>query len=275
MPKKRVFRQFLYLDADLLRTFLDQLPQGTTRAVRTERQSQRGSSLGGGAELGPVGLRAGRDKGLTETTEYEVRSSSFADFQAFRQALDSPAPMERLEAMNEEAWGQLQVGEILELAAVLRQPQISIVIQAGGRVRSILEMAQAFDPAIDPATVEMLTKLEALNGVVSTSTLPVIMSIVGSRRFQFTTELIDGALQVPVTELAGEATVLGTLQKKIPKGQSATTVDLGQTLPQVLENRETRRRSKQAAPSNSDFPREMELEIPYPVAVMKTLAIYR
>jgi hypothetical protein len=77
----------------------------------------------------------------------------------------------------------------------------------------------------------------------------------------------------------GEATVVGKIQRKVRKGQTVTTVDFLRNLQPALQNPKDRRSSSgKRVPldrTSHDFPRQYELEIPYPVAVLTPLAIYR
>jgi hypothetical protein len=103
------------------------------------------------------------------------------------------------------------------------------------------------------------------------------VSVADVPRYRFVASLLAPAMRIEVGAFTGEATVIGKIQRKVRKGQTAVTVDLMRNLQPALPNRKARRGKQhgQPTPEQGNFPREYELEIPYPVAVMTPLAIYR
>jgi len=276
--KKAILRQFLYLDPKLLRDLLEQVPGGTYRDLRGERQTQGSTNFGGSLGLGPAHATAARDKATTERTEFEVRQSEAADFSRLYDVLEGQELIQHLDAVDDEIWEQLHVHEFLEVPVQISEPKILDVLRTAELYKQFLPHAQALGLPIPDDSGQMLSQLDIVNQLFSQGQRPIIMKVAGFPRYKFTASLLPASLRADISQVVGAATVLGKIQRKIRKGQTATTVELMRNIQQM--NRATARRRGQeprlgrlGTPDN--FTRVYELEIPYPVAVMTPIAIYR
>src|SRR5690349_503923 len=140
---KLILRRFQYLDGGLVRQYLAQVPGGVEIVTRGTRESKGQTSLGAGAGYGPISAKAGRDKSSSETTEFEVERSAPADFNRLRALAADQGLIQPLNALDEQIWDQLQVGELLEARVVFALPKIHELLTATEQFKELAGLMKA------------------------------------------------------------------------------------------------------------------------------------
>ncbi len=174
-----MFRDFLYLDRPLVRTFLAQAEGGEYDEI-TQRQRTTGKG-GFGVKAGTAGVGASAEKAKESAQESELvmKQSAASEFDRFYSAIEDSLPV--LDAVeNLDQITGLRRKQFVEVDARLSVAGFQSLIDLAGAFASTAEMMEPFGvdtSSMDSEAVEGLKALAALNG--SGKPLSVIASVPG------------------------------------------------------------------------------------------------
>ena len=210
-PRLRL-RRFLYLDAGLTDNFLSQAGSDIYEEEAQTQTSEKGRKLGGGLKAGPAHAEAGGDRASKVTTERTVRRTPEGAFTRLVEVLEAEDAVQYLEALDDEIWNDLRRGEAIEAECNIAVPlliQIGLLLQS----QPIPQIAEAFGTTLDAETETVMGQLATLIGMLKV--LPVICELTGSPKYKFVVPLNPEGLTATLDDLNGEATVFGTIEKKL------------------------------------------------------------
>lgn len=274
---KLILRRFQYLDGTLVRQYLAQVPGGVEIQTKGTRETKGQTSVGGVLGYGPVSAKAGKDKGSTETTQFEIERSAPADFNTLHSLAAEQGLIQSLDAIDDGIWNQLEVGELIEARVVLALPKIHELLAAADTYKELVGVMRAMGQEPQPDHVRALAIFDVIAPVLKNENPTLIGSLAGSPRFRLAIPLIPSNLLVDVASTRGEATVLAAVERKTTRGGFLTIADMVQNVQAFLPNRATRRRKQAAStsPEQDQFLDEQELRIAHPAALVTPVAIYR
>jgi hypothetical protein len=260
-------RDYIYLDDDLVERLLSQAEHGVhDEEQRTDTEKvdkRRGAALRGG----PASAQLGRSTGKEISSSKTVRQTPDSACSRLIELLEDEGSLQFLDAFDDEIWNQLGRGEALEVEGSL---EVSGLVQPGGiaeAIGPILEIVEPSGDDFDPKSMEAMKAMAALMGTMKA--VPVIAHASGAPDYSFIVSLKSDALRVAQDQLTGEATIFGTLQRRLRPGESWSVLDVMgfAGLPRNL------RRQMQKDLSNSA---ELEgLVVEPPAALLNPIAIYR
>ena len=284
MPKQQarpVLRHFLYLDENLIRDFLGQMPGGLERETErhVERTGRRG--VGGGANLEPVGINANVGDETKRLSDVTVEHTAAGEFQRLHSLLGEDG-IEQLLALDDRIWSALQVFEILEFGAIVSLPAIARLVDVTEKFAPVAQMLSNLGKLPGSESTDWHLVASMMN-LFRTEHPSFLAAVAGAPKFRFVCKLDPKWMKVTLDEMQGEATVFGKLQRKIVKGQKLPTIDLMTDLLKMQDlggNRAERRRRERTAgatpkQAGEKFPDEYELQIGYPAAVLTPIAVFR
>jgi hypothetical protein len=217
-----------------------------------------------------VKAEAGRTKGTESSTSRTVRQTPDSACSRLIDLLEQAGSLQFLEVFDEDIWGQLRRGEALEIDATIG---LSAIAQLGG-------LAEAFEPLVavmnsagqevDAEGMEAIKAFSAISGLMKT--IPVLARPTGAPDYTFIASLKAEALRVDQGQLSGEATILGTLQRRLRPDEGWSVFDaLGLAgLPQSL-----RQQMQQGMAEGDTDPELGEMVVKPPAALLNPIAIYR
>lgn len=260
--------------------FLEQLEGGTYDAEEIRQQDSGGTSLGVGVHAGPLGADASRGRSSNTESELHLRQTGASRFSRFYELAMGDEEIQQLDGCDETIWDDLGIGEILDIGVSVSIPDIVKTMGIARRASSLMPMFSALsgftgedgEPIIDPDDVEITTSrlsvVEQAAAAMDEAGIPVISSLVGDNRFKVFVRLSRSSLQVEdIHELEGDARLVGTIMRKVPRGRP---VEVGQLLPGVPTPSRAQRRQQGGRSTESN-----SISLRYPGAVVSPIAIFR
>lgn len=270
---RRALRNFLYLDSDLLHTYLAQIEGGLYSESQDRAEGSRSAKVEGTLGSGPLNVGGSVGKGSTQASERTIVQTDASEFNRLYEAMSREAPIPYLEAIDRSFWDDLPRNELVELQAN---------IQVAGLVKTmeLMRLVQDIAPSLERMGVTMegldTRQLAAVSEVLSAggdNKLFVVAELAGSPGFKFACELKRPYVPKALEELEGEATVIGTIKRKLNAGETYTIPGLIPGM-QML----TAKQQKAAARDLAKGPAEAQVGptmIKDPGALLTTLAIHR
>ena len=267
-----MFRQFLYLDAALVREFLAQAEGGIYDEARELSVSE--SKRGGSARAGTAAFGGGleRSKSAQSETEAVVRQTAASEFNRLYDKINEAglavfdaidAPVETLPIARKD---------IIEVDARLRISGLKKMLDLFGSFGRLLPVMEQFGAKadVDPQMTEMAGALDSLN---DGAPLPVIGTVPGECGLKIAMDLLPAAVQA--SSIDGEATVLLKVQRILRKGDHEVVGDPFGGLMSMIPppDRDELLKSLQSPEAKSFGIGEMTIE--YPALVGTAIAIYR
>jgi hypothetical protein len=189
-----------------------------------------------------------------------------AGFTQLADLLEAEDAVQYLEALDDGIWRQLRRGEAVELECNISVPAL---VQVGLLVATtpIAEIAKAFGTEMPPESETVIQQIATIIGMLKV--LPLICEISGSPHYKIVAPINPLWMRVLLDELSGEATVFGTIEKKLKPGESwgfGDAMGLGGLSRQLRREFDKDVGSLEAL---DDF------TVHAPAAVVKPVAIYR
>jgi len=259
-------RRFLYLDGDLTSEYLAQAEGGIYEEEdqATSGSTEKGAGLG--AAVGPVSGKAGASSERQESRARKVRQTEESAFSRLAALLDDADSVQWLEAFDDEIWGQLGRGEVLEIECQLQVPKLIQFTQIESDLDAMKELMGMTDEKLDEDALQGFAVLGLINQMLDG--LPVFARALGSPNYSFIATLDRKHLRVPIDELQGEARLYCSLERKLRDDQQYSIVD---TMP-ALRN----------LPDIEDAKRELlknemlsDSAVDPPAAIVSPIAIFR
>lgn len=265
MAKGVRLRRFLYLDEGLTNNYLSQLEGGMFEEESQTTTSTRERKRGIGAGAGPVkgelsGSRSGED--VTSRTVKQLGDSAFT---RLADSLEAGDAVQWLETLDDEIWGQLRRGEVVEVEANVSLPTLFQFTALAGSGGALLELMRASGEEINEET-EQGVQMAAMLGQLLKDPVALAKPS-GSPEYTLILPMETQSLRVDPNDLQGEMTVWGTIERKLRDGEQWSLLDaMGLN---VLPN-------AQELVENLDAQEDMQGNVVRPpAAVLKPVAIYR
>lgn len=263
-------RDYMYLDEDLVERLLSQVEGGIADEETQTDVEKLDKRRGGSVQAAPLKAELGRTKGTESSTSRTVRQTPDSACSRLIELLEGAGSLQFLEVFDEDIWSQLRRGEALEIDATIG---LSAIAQLGG-------IAEAFEPLIavmssagqevDAEGMEAIKAFSALSGLMKA--IPVLARPTGAPDYTFIASLKSEALRVDQDQLNGDATILGTLQRRLRPDESWSIFDaFGLAgLPQSL------RKQMEQNMAQTDTDSELgAMVVKPPAALLNPIAIYR
>jgi hypothetical protein len=213
-----VLRDFTYLNVDLVQTFLAQLEGGITQEAQTRTTENAAKGADAGVSAGPLQVKANLKKGAGQEVSQTVSQTPSSELARLHRLLAAAGGIQELEAMDEAIWGQVEKNEVVEL---------QVVVEVAGMAKAMLFLREAeklapllkLFGAVDEAQLETVLGMNAAFGSADKDKLPLVARLVGTPRFHFFAQLDVDHLEVEPSDMEGEMTLLGKVQRKLPAGE--------------------------------------------------------
>jgi hypothetical protein len=265
-----ILRRFLYLDAELTGEFLAQLEGGRFSEEEQSRRGTSGRELSGGIGAAGVSAKAGKRGQEEEEASRLVRQTPESEFARLVELLVADGGLQFLESFDDEIWGQITRGEILEIEADVAVSSLRKIAELAGAFEPLMKIADLAGEPIQmdkeaQAGLSMLTSIGKL-----TAKVPIVARAAGAPDYKFIASLEPAKIKVELDELEGEATLIAKVQRKLRPGETHTILD---AIPGISAlPRDQRREVIKGLENSAEFP---DLVIPSPATIVTPIAIYR
>jgi hypothetical protein len=213
MPPRRL-RDFIYVDDQLVESFLSQVEGGLSdeeiQTASSGRDAKGGLALG----AGPAKLSAAAGRDAHESSERTVRQTSDSRCARLIDQLEATDAAQYLEALDDAIWAQLRRSEALQIEAEGAVPTIVRFAETARSVNGLADVMEAFGSGVlDDEARAAMEGIASFVGLMQT--VPLIARPIGATDYAFIAPLKRDGLRGSLDQLAGEMSVLATLQRKL------------------------------------------------------------
>lgn len=271
--KNITLREFVYFDREKVEDFLSTIEDGI-REERTEIERKHGSKVKGGVGI-PHIAEIEAEKGFNENELKILKTSTNASlFQRLYDYLEEENMINHLDSVNEELWGKIKVGDLIEIDANIEFSALDNTIESITNLSTFIEQ---FNPnKMDKKTKEAITGFQMLSQQSSKEGFNIKITLPNSSRFKFVTTLPKKNIRVSKNELTGNYKVICRIQKILKRNEK---FELFKLMPGLKMNRKTVKEFlkifKDMPPIVGPAPKIEDLQISYPAMVITPIVIYR
>lgn len=262
------------------------LPEGGSSTGRSSDSEQKDRGLR------YRGTGFGRVQGTEESSEDQenFRYTPEAIFRRLHEELDRETDegniLVHLDSLNRDSWNNLIDGDIVQITGSIKLPEILKAIEGAKGVEKLLPFMDQIgewtgeDVGFGQKDRALLNGLGSMREVVQGQDASVvIIEVAKSPRYRFVAKLKKDNLRIPLEDLEGESKIVGTVNRKINKGDPP--IGLEQLVPEfgALRNLPSyqeppQNRAARRAKGKKDHD-EDALSIGYPAATLTPIGIFR
>lgn len=293
MKKRKRPRQFQYLDQQIAESYYSDLmgglPEGGSTTERYSDSAQKDRRLGW------KGSGLGRTEGTEESSEdrENFRLTPEGIFKRLHNELDRETEEGKiliyLDALNGEGWNELEDGDIVQITGTIKIPEVLKAMEAAKGMEQFLPYLDLLgdisgeDLDIGGNEKAMISGLSGFGQAIdSQDSTILIVELSKSPRYRFVAKIKKECLKVNTADLEGEAKVVGTINRKINKGDPP--IGLEQLIPEFgsireLQNTPTppaNRADRRAAKKGKGKETEEDpFSVGFPAATLTPIGIFR
>jgi hypothetical protein len=266
-----ILRNFLFLDTatmtDYLSTLEGYVVEGTVDQTDVGKREK-------GGKLAAKVIEGGASSEVSTETKQKLTVPDAAKFQRLYEILEEQDLIQYLDAFDEEIWNQLKRGELLEVQAAIRLPELLAVTKMVEDLSPLLGVMTALgqDPLDDPEARVAFDGMREVGKLTKQKHVPLLFEAVSTPGFRFVANLPRQYIRRPLSDLQGEAVVFGKIQRILTKGQKYEAFSL---LPPSASfptrrslTKEQRRKRRQAKKGLTEM-------VNGPAIVLTPLAVFR
>lgn len=280
MKKIPALRNFLYLNENIVDSYLAQLEGTVVEGPYTSRETVSNGKEGG---LNVKAVIEASGKGSTSHSseiQKTIRETAPAKFTRLYNQLkgdqENNQIIQVLNGFDQTVYDSIEVTEIVEVRGKARLPQWEHWSKLLTMMPSLSELGKAFgqDPLEDPQVRTIYTYLSSVRKDIDTV---ITIAPFGSPQFKFVAKLDTARILVEKEELDAEVTILGKVTRRLTKGEKIEIISLLPDMDKISAqlNRNQRRRvgtNKINIPSTKT---PLDEAVTYPAIQVLPIAIYQ
>jgi hypothetical protein len=265
-----VLRNFLYLDTNILNDYLSTLEGYIEESAELTENKYTKTSGKAGVRFFEGERESNKDVGIVK----KVALTDASKFQKLYEILEKKEMIQFLEVFDSIIWDSIKKNEILEVPSIIKVPDMYKAMNAVGNITPFIGLIKAFGKSdlIDEQTIDAINGIKSISDLNEDRDIPVILELVTTKKYVFTTKLKPDYLKCDINKLEGEINIIGKVQKIIPSGVTHEVFSMVSGLDSLMsmQNREERRKyEKSKTDTNiSDL-------VKGPAIVLIPLAIFR
>jgi hypothetical protein len=265
-----MLRNFLFLDTVTMENYLATLEGSVVEGpiVQKEAGHKKKGLKGGVNHIAKV------EGSYASETAAEISQTRIvndaAKFQRLYELLEREH-LQYLDAFDEGIWSQLKRGELLEVQARIRIPELLQLFQSAESLAPILNIVKALGKSqtIDSETESMLHAAGEFGKFLGAKPVPLVFEAPSTPGYQFVADLPRQFLHCELSDLQGEAIVLGKILRVLPEGKEREVFSL---IPTPIASLDKAGYVK----LKSDLETQKAIEnVKGPAIIMAPLAVYR
>jgi len=266
-----ILRNFLFLDTATMTDYLSTLEGYVIEG--TVGQTDVGKKEKGGKLAAKV-IEGGATSEVSTETRRQLAIPDAARFQRLYELLQEQDLIQFLDAFDVEIWNQLERGELLEVQATIRLPELLTLTQMVEDLFPLLDVMTAFgqDPLNDPEARIAFDGMREVGKLTKQKHVPLLFGATSTPGFYFVANLPRQYIRCPLSDLQGEAIVFGKVQRILTKGQEYEAFNL---LPSSISFPPGRNLTKEQRRKIRRAKKEVTETVKGPAIVLSPLAVYR
>jgi hypothetical protein len=261
-----VLRDFLFLDTNRLENYLSTLEGYVEEEIDHSKLEKEAKRAKADAKI------LGGDIASERATELKSRrrTTPSSQFQRLYDLLQELDQLQHLDAFDNNIWETVERGEILEIQARLRLPSFLIQMEV---IKEVTEFASTL-PFITESLEGSLPGFSEVKRQIELRSVPLIFEAASTPGFKFFAELSREYIKCSLSDMQGEATVFGKVQRILPKGQK---LEVFSVVPDVSSMQNLNREQRRKLQSNKKKANRSNLveTITGPAIVLIPVAVYR
>jgi hypothetical protein len=263
----KMLRQFLYLNGSLTDEFLAQIEGGIYEDEAQTLVERTSKEFGGRLRAGPVTGGGARTRGDEQQTTRTLSKTPESGFARLADYLRDSDELLEVGELNEETWGSIRSGEIVELHGSVAVASFVKFAQLAQQAARLLSLLQTMGEETDAETEAAMAGFAALGQ--TTRKVPAVVRAAEAKRYKFIASLEADNVRVGLDELEGEATLFAKIQRKLGSTERHTVLDDLAGLSNLP--REERRKIQRGLKNDASMP---DAVISPPAAVVTPIAIF-
>ena len=220
-----MYRNFIFLDTTALNDYYSAVKGGLTDG---HELITKGSKLkSGGLKVQGIGGNLESESG-SELREKVILTEA-AKFNELYEFMDSKRDIKYFDYIDDESWKNIKRRDMLEVEVSVKVSELYSTMAAFGEIKpmlSPLEQMTGKKLFKDDKEKNDIENVMSLMGSMDTDTIPLICESESSENYKFIVELPKSYLRTDLKNLNGEMTLLGKVQKIIPKNEKAEVYNM-------------------------------------------------
>lgn len=225
----------MFLDIKMLNDYLATLEGYTTEGSISQTELKKSGKSGkGGYKI----IEGGISSEKSTETKQTLAITEAAKFQRFYELIEDSTDFTYLDLFDDELWNNLRRGELIEAEVSIRLPEPYQLTQAIEGISPLLEIMTVLgeDPLSDQKSKAAFDGMKSITKLVENKPIPVVCDSVGTPNYKFICNLPKKYLQCDLSELQGETTLFGKIQRRITSGQKYEVFSLVSAFTSSLPN---------------------------------------
>lgn len=259
-----MYRNFIYLDTNTLNDYYSTIMGGLTDSQEFITKDSNSKSGKGGLPVVSASLES-----VTESeSRKELISTDATKFNELYELMNSKGDIQYLDAFDEEIWNSIKRREILEIEVSVKIPELYKTMSAIEDAMPLIGLLEKSGQSLFKNDKEkaMMTGLMSMMNLENGGTIPLICESESTEGYKFIVELSKSYLRMDPINLNGEMTLLGKVQKIIPKNVEVEVFNMFPGLKPLMKLGDQNK--------NTSMEKLME-KITGPAMIIIPLAIYR
>lgn len=265
------FRDFQYLNKKMLENYLSTVNGYVEEKVDVTdtNTSQKSGKLG-------VSVVEGNLSSENTNTRTSERILTWpAQFQKLIEFLEKEASLKHIDLFDDEYWNQIRQGEIIEVHANIKLPQLIAQMDKLEEVSPLINLMQQLDmPGVSEMDNKTLLGISGVKEILDNKQVPINYQAISTPKYAFASLLERDCIETKISDLIGEAQIIGKVQRILTKGERYEIFNL---IPDMQGLSTLNRKQRQALKSskNKDAQDQFTASIIGPGILLLPLAIYR
>lgn len=261
-----ILRNFLYLDSSTVADYLSSLDGSVVEGPVDHTQSAKhDKGVKAALKIVEGSLSGG---GSSETKEKRLVTDA-AKFQRLYELIGENH-VQFLDAFDDAIWQQIRRGELLELQCTIKIPEFFKMAQIADAIAPMVDIFKAVDASVVDAKTEAAIKgFGGLSKMLADKPVPLLFEPVSTRGYHFVADLRRQFLRCEMSELQGEATVLGKVLRILGKNQTHEAFSL---IPASIPNMDAKVQKRLRQDLKN---KKLSESVRGPGAIIAAVAVYR
>lgn len=229
-----MYRNFIYLDTITLNDYYSAIKGGLTDGQELITKGSKSQS--GGAKI--YGLGGTLESETASEVREKVVVTDAAKFDELYKLMESQGDIQYLDCFDNEIWNSIKRREILEIEVLVKIPDLYKTMNAIGDLMplmGVLEQVMGKDMFKNEEEKNMVTGIMSMVNLENNQTIPLVCESESTEGYKFIVELSKEFLRMDVTNLNGEMTLFGKVQKIIPDGIEIEVYNMFSGLKALME----------------------------------------
>lgn len=264
-----ILRNYMYLDTEILTDYLATLEGfvSSDQFDQTETET-RDLKANAGYKIIEGGLATEKSK----STRQSFAITEAAKFQKLYEILEKQDMFKFLDLFDQQSWDLIRRGDLLEIEAKVRLPYFFSVMQVFDNVSPLINIMDQDGLNLPNVKRDEIDGLTAISEYFSNKSLPVMFEALLTPGYSFFSNLQRRYLKCQVSEIEGEVTIFGKVQRVFRKGEKAEVFNIFPAISPMLPkmNREQAKKIQQSLCQD-----KLAEYVKGPAIAMSILSIYR